>query len=163
MLHVRKQTLVIFTDLSFLMCHAKLRSGNKFIFKIFFLFLPHPICYGDFFHSLVAISLIPLVNLDNLIQPLSWITPNKKEGFFISFFIHSITAFKFKRGASTVLLCSCTHLGFVVSFTVSLVGPLLCHYRVKAWVEKAGEQGSAIFLSLSKIRLCMSPSVCLSV
>lgn len=56
--------------------------------------------------------------------------------------------------------CARIDLGFFSLFHCVIRWPALCHYRAQAWVEAAGEQGSA--LSLSKILLRMCPSVCLS-
>lgn len=44
-------------------------------------------------------------------------------------------------------------LGFFSLFHCVIRRPMLCHYGAQAWVEAAGERGSALFLSLS---LCVS-------
>ena len=63
------------------------------------------------------------------------------------------------------MLCCCARidLGFFSLFHCVIRWPVLCHYGAQAWVEAAGEQGSALSLSLSKILLRMSPSVFLSI
>lgn len=88
---------------------------------------------------------------------------------FISFFFfsfqHHCYEYHFRvvwGGCDEPVLCYCARidLGFFSLFHYVIRWPALCHYREQAWVEAAGEQGSA--LSLSKILLRMCPSVCLS-
>ena len=62
------------------------------------------------------------------------------------------------RRADVVYCCARIDLDFFSLFHYVIRWPVLCHYGAQAWVEAAGEQGSA----LSKIHLRMSP-LCLSV
>lgn len=72
-------------------------------------------------------------------------------------------------GRNEPMLCCFVRidLGFFSLFHCVIRRPMLCHYGAQAWVEAAGERGSALFLSLSlcfsEILLRMSPSVCLSI
>lgn len=56
-------------------------------------------------------------------------------------------------------------LGFFSLFHCVIRRPMLCHYGAQAWVEAAGERGSALSLSLSVFLRDPPPHVpfCLSV
>lgn len=69
-------------------------------------------------------------------------------------------------GCDEPVLCCCARidLGFFSLFHCVIRWPALCHYRAQAWVEAAGEQGSALSLKdpPPHVPLCLfvSPSVC---